>query len=81
MINERRRHIPSFSVPTLYLALEIILAWLVISFFEFSTDLQSWSLLSIFFLGVWALYALNKYFRVLGRQRAHHINKFEQKTE
>lgn len=75
MTNERRRHNPSYTIPSLYLALEIVLGWLILSFLEFSTEPQTWSLFTILIFSVWVLYVFKKYFRVLERQNTHHINK------
>lgn len=74
MTHERRRHHPSYSIPTLYLILEVIMGWLIISFIEFTTDVYMWSVLSIGLLFAWVLYSFKKYLKVLKRQNIHHIN-------
>ena len=76
MYNERRRENPSYTIPSFYLALELTLGWLVLSFAEFTTQISEWSMLSSLVLSIWALYAFNKYINILMRQKEHHINNF-----
>jgi len=69
--HEKRRKEPSYTIPFLYEALEVILIWIVFGIFEGSMNILHWSVLSYVLAGAWFLYTFYKLRKVLQRQILH----------
>ena len=69
--HEKRRKEPSYTVPFLYEALEIMLIWIVFGIFEGSMNILQWGTLSYIVSGIWFLYTFYKLRKVLQRQIIH----------
>jgi hypothetical protein len=66
--DEHRRNKPSYTVPFLYIGLEVVLIWIVFSIYEGTLNIMGWGLLSYTLSSVWLLYTLYKLKTVLDRQ-------------
>lgn len=67
---EKRRRRPSFSVPILFLSLEIILMYLVMSLFNWDMDFFKWHIYTYPFVVIWLIYSSLKLYFVLKRQNS-----------
>jgi len=69
--HEKRRKEPSYTIPFLYEALEVVLIWIVFSIFEGSMNILEWGAFSYIVASVWFLYTFYKLRKVLQRQVLH----------
>jgi len=69
--HEKRRKEPSYTIPFVFEALEIILIWIVFGILEGSMDIMQWSTISYLVAGAWFLYTFYKLRKVLQRQIVH----------
>lgn len=64
--NQRRRK-PSYAFPFLYVGLEVLLIFIVITILEGSLQIKEWSPFSYSLGIIWFIYTLYKLSKVLGR--------------
>ena len=69
--HERRRQNPSYTMPFVFEALEMVLIWIVFGIAEGSLDVMQWSLISYGLSLVWFVYTFIKLGKVLNRQNAY----------
>jgi len=69
--HERRRKNPSYTMPFIFEALEVVLIWIVFGIVEGSFDLTQWSWISYGVALLWFLYTAYKLIRVLNRQASY----------
>ena len=66
--HERRRREPSYTMPFVFEALEVVLIWIVFGIAESTFDVTQWSLVSYGLALVWFIYTSYKLKKVLDRQ-------------
>lgn len=67
-VNDRRRHKPSYTIPFVFEALEVVMIWIVFGIVESTFDVTQWSWISWGLALAWFAYTAYKLKRVLNRQ-------------
>lgn len=66
--HERRRKEPSYTMPFIFEALELVLIWIVFGIFEGTFNVMHWSIISYMAALIWISYTIYKLIKVLKRQ-------------
>jgi len=69
--HERRRKEPSYTMPLLFEALEVVLIWIVFGIVESTFDVTQWGFASYGLASLWLLYTAYKLMKVLKRQATY----------
>ena len=69
--NDNRRTTPSYTIPFLHFALEILLIWVAFSIVEGNANIATWNVYSYIVSSVWFIYTVYKLKQVLIRQTIH----------
>jgi L-asparagine transporter-like permease len=66
-IRERRKK--RMIVPVIYLILEMVFIWLVLSLIQLKFDFREWAIWSMVIFIIWGVYAFSKTWDVYNRQK------------
>ncbi len=69
--HDRRRRNPSYTMPFVFEALEMVLIWIVFGIAEGSLDIMQWSFISYGLSLTWFIYTFVKLGKILSRQNAY----------
>jgi len=69
--HERRRKNPSYTMPFIFEALEVVLIWIVFGIVEGTFDMTRWNWISYALSFMWLAYTSYKLIKVLNRQASY----------